>query len=86
MGDNVQCGETFPTISPDRFDKDTPMQDELHRAALDLLEAVQLWQQECNNPRERVPDETINQGVLKTRSAGIALAEIEDFLNRQDGS
>jgi hypothetical protein len=82
----VQCGETFQTISPDRFEEELPMQDELHRATLDLLDAVQLWQQECNNPRERVPDEIINQGSLKTRSAGMALSKIEDFLNQQNDS
>lgn len=80
-GETAQCGEGYRSLSPESLPDGDPLNTRLRLAAAQLLEAVQLWQAECANPRQNVPSDIIDRGVLAVRGAGDALREVELLLN-----
>ena len=80
-GETAQCGTAFP-IMPSRADLVGygEVSDLLLRAASELRAAGLRWEGECANPRENVPQEVIEGGLLEVRAAGDALREVESFL------
>jgi hypothetical protein len=79
--ENAQCGTEFP-IMPSREDLTGygEISDHLLRAASELRAAGIRWESECANPRENVPQQVIEAGLLEVRAAGDALREVESFL------
>jgi hypothetical protein len=84
-GQQAQCGE-YPevlnpaTISAGSDESLQPLADLLHRAAVSLNQAVDLWKAECLKPRANPTPEIIDQGRLAARAAGDALNDAEDQL------
>lgn len=76
-GETAQCGEIYNVLSPEFVSADLV---ELRRAAIELENAVLLWQAECENPRSQPPPDVIDRGVLMVRAAGDALALVEQTL------
>jgi hypothetical protein len=84
-GQAAQCGEYPEVLNPATIsagsDKSLqPLADLLHRAAVSLNQAVDLWKAECLKPRANPTPEIIDQGRLAARAAGDALNDAEDQL------
>ncbi len=81
-GQQAQCGD-YPevvnpaTISAGDDDRLQPLADLLHRAAISLNQAVDLWKAECLKPRANPSPDVIDQGRLAARAAGDALHDAE---------
>lgn len=80
-GETAQCGTQYEIISPERFSDDQPIGIELRTAAVELADAVRLWQAECENPRTEIPPDVIDRGVRMVLTAGDALREAEQLLS-----
>lgn len=78
-GEKVQCGEEYPLIAPEQVEQ--PIERELYTAALELADAVRLWQAECENPRSNIPPDVIDRGLRMVLTAGDALREAEKLLS-----
>jgi hypothetical protein len=76
-GETAQCGTEYTTLSPEQFSEDHPIDRELRTAAVELADAVRLWQAECENPRTEIPANIIDRGLRMVLTAGDALSEVE---------
>lgn len=75
-GLDVTCSLEFSTLlSPALITGEDALAGALYAAALDLNQAFQLWQAECQHPRPQVPDEIIDQGLRLALAAGDRLQE-----------
>lgn len=79
-GETAQCGADYNTLSPERFSDDHPIARQLRTAAVELADAVRLWQAECENPRTDIPADIIDRGLRMVLTAGNALSEAELLL------
>ena len=81
-GETAQCGNDFPIMpSREALAGHGEISDPLLRAASELRAAGLRWEGECANPRENVPQEVIEGGLLEVRAAGDALRDVETFLS-----
>ncbi len=81
-GETAQCGTEYNTLSPERFSGDHPIARELRTAAVELADAVRLWQAECENPRTDIPADILDRGLRMVLTAGDALSEAELLLSQ----
>lgn len=84
-GQQARCGEYPEVINPATVSAggDTalePLAELLHRAAVDIDQAVSLWKGECLKPRANPSPDVINQGRLAARAAGDALKQAGELL------
>jgi len=82
-GEQSQCGTAYTGLAPEMISGEHNLYQTLRQAAIDLEEAAQLWQAECENPRSNVPQNIIDQGVLHVRAANDKLILIEEALTPQ---
>ncbi len=87
LADNQQvaCGQMLSSPDPDGIsaegDEDyEPLVTLLRNAAIDINEAVRLWQAECTRPGQQPSPDTISQGLLHVRAAGDSLNEASRLL------
>lgn len=79
-GETAECGAVYDTLEPQVFSDEHPVQSALRDATLEINAAVDLWEQECQNPRADVPQTLINDALLIVRAAGVALTDAESYL------
>ncbi len=80
-GETAQCGTVYTPLSPEEFNDEHPIAQELYTAAVELTEAVRLWEGECQNPRAEIPSDVRDRGLRMVLTAGDALREAEKLLN-----
>jgi hypothetical protein len=78
---SVSCAQELPRLeSPATYAGENPISVQLFSAALFLDTAYDLWQTECQNPRQQPPPDVIDQGVRAALSAGDALTSARQML------
>ena len=80
-GETAQCGTQYDIPSPGSFSEADEIEGQLRIAASELRAAANRWASECTNPRENVPQEIIEGGLLEVRAAGDALNAVEALLS-----
>lgn len=84
-GEQMRCGD-FPSVTPPENINDggdpalTLLAEELRSAASATEQAINLWRAECQQPRQNIPPDVINEGRLAVRGAGDALTAAADYL------
>jgi hypothetical protein len=82
QGQEVACSTEIPlTIAPGAITDEDIVSQNLRQAAVSIERSMNLWEAECQNPREVIPPEVINEGWLAAQSAADALGRAEDGLS-----